>query len=136
MQFSKSYSIFAGLAFAAAVSGLSLSVIAEDEKPVDKKKPADIHDVMEWSHKGKDSIVSRVRDGKGTAEEIDLLVIYYDFMAKAKPPEGDMESWKAKTGALVKAIGKVQKKEANAVAEYKEAVNCKACHSVHKPKDE
>lgn len=126
--------LFAGLAV--AVAGLSLTVLAEDQKPVDKKKPADIHDVMEWSHKGKDSIVAHVRDGKGTDEEIELLVIYYNFMTNAKPPEGDMESWKAKTTALVNSINKVKKKDVNALAEYKEAVNCKACHEVHKPKDE
>ncbi len=129
-------SILAGLAFAVAVTGLSLTVFADEDKPVDKKKPADIHDVMEWSHKGKESIASHVKDGKGTDEEIEMLVIYYNFMAKQKPPEGDMDSWKSKTDALVKAINKVQKKDASGVAEFKEAVNCKACHNVHKPKDE
>ena len=123
-------------AISLATAGLSLTVFAADDKPVDKKHPTEIEEVMDWSHKGKDSIVAHVKDGKGTDEEIALLVIHYNFLAKAKPPEGDMASWKAKTGALVKAINKVQKKEAGAVAEYSEAVNCKACHNVHKPKDE
>ena len=118
------------------VSGLTLSVVADHhEEKKDPKKPKTIEDVMETTHKGRDSIVSHVRDGKGTPEEIALLVTQYNFLAKQKPPEGDADSWKKKTVALIKTIKDVQQKKPNAVAAYKEAVNCKACHEVHKPKD-
>lgn len=125
-----------GIVAAMAVASLTLTAFADHHEEGDKKNPKDTHDVMEWGHKGKDSIAARVKDGKGTAEEIDLLVVYYNVMAKSKPPEGDMDSWKTKTQALVKTINNVKAKKPNAVAEYKEALNCKACHKLHKPKDD
>lgn len=125
-----------GWATGLVLSGLTLTVLADHHEEVDPKKPKDISDVMESTHKGRDSIVAHVRDGKGTPEEISLLVLQYDFLAKTKPPRGEMDSWKKKTTALAKSIKDVQMKKPNAVAEYKEAVNCKACHDLHKPKDD
>ncbi len=114
------------------LTGTSLSA-AED---ITKKDPKDIHDVMEWAHKGRDSMAARVRDGKGTPDEINTLVRFYKFMATQKPELGDDASWKAKTDALVAAAEKLKKGDADAAEAYKKAVNCKACHDVHKPKDE
>jgi len=111
----------------------SLLSAAED---VTKKEPKDIHDVMEWSHKGRESMASRVRDGKGTKDEVDTLLRFYKFMATQKPPQGDDASWKEKTAALVAAAEKLKKGDADAAETYKKALNCKACHDTHKPKDE
>lgn len=127
---------FSSIVAAMAVTGLTLTAFADHHEEGDKKNPKDTHDVMEWGHEGKDSIAARVKGGNGTPEEIDLLVIYYKVMAKSKPPEGDMASWKKKTSALVKSIGDLQAEKPNALAEYKDAVNCKACHKLHKPKDD
>jgi hypothetical protein len=79
---------------------------------------------------------SRVRDGKGTQDEIATLLRFYKFMAKQTPPEGSATDWKAKTDSLVAAVEKLQKGDAGAPEEYKKALNCKACHDSHKPKDE
>ena len=57
----------------------------------------------------------------------------YKVLASAKAPKGDEASWKEKTGKLLKAATALQKGAPDAAAAYKEAVNCKACHSVHKP---
>lgn len=50
--------------------------------------------------------------------------------ARAARPD---QRWKDKTAELYAAAQLLEKGEAGAVAKYKDAVNCKACHSVHKP---
>jgi len=118
-----------------ALLGASLTLVTAAEDAT-KKEPKEIHDVMEWAHKGRDSMAARVRDGKGTPDEINTLLRFYKFMATQAPPQGDAGSWKEKTAALVAAAEKLKKKDADALETYKKAVNCKACHDQHKPKDE
>jgi len=91
-----------------------------------------IKDVMAL-HKGKDSMVSKIADGKGSADEIKNLVAAYEALAGFKPPMGDEKSWKDKTAALVAAAKEVSDKKDGAGANLKKASDCKACHSVHKP---
>lgn len=83
--------------------------------------------------KGVDPVCKKAIDGKATPEELRKLVECYSAIAKAKPPQGDETSWKEKTGKLLAAAESLQKGEAGAAAKYKAAVNCKACHDVHKP---
>ncbi len=118
----------------ALLAGSLATLTAADD--VSKQEPKDIHDVMEWTHKGKESMAAKVKEGKGTKDEIATLLRFYKFMATQKPELGDAASWKEKTAALVAAAEKLQKGDADAVESYKKAVNCKACHEVHKPKDE
>ena len=47
------------------------------------------------------------------------------------PPSGDLESWKQKTGVLVKAAADG---EEAAGAALKKAANCQVCHRAHKGK--
>lgn len=83
--------------------------------------------------KGTDPVCKKATDGKASPEELKKLVAAYKTLATAKPPKGDDASWKEKTGKLLAATESLQKGETGAVAKYKDAVNCKACHSVHKP---
>ncbi|NOS72303.1 MAG: hypothetical protein HOP33_20560 [Verrucomicrobia bacterium] len=101
----------------------------------DKKENA-IEKVMKTCHKapkGEDPICKKAGDGKATTEEIKKLVAGYKVLTTAKPPKGDAASWKEKTGKLLAAAESLEKGEADATKKYKEAVNCKACHSAHKP---
>jgi cytochrome c1 len=123
--------LFSTLVAGALLAGSSTQLPAAED--LSKKEPKAIKDVMEWTHKGRESLVAKVRDGKGTAEEIDLLVRYYKFMATQKPPQGDEAGWKAKTAALVAAAEKLKQQESGAADLYKTAVNCKACHDAHRP---
>lgn len=91
-------------------------------------------DVMQAANKGKDSLFAKVSSGKGTDEDAKKLSELYDALAKAKPPQGDEKSWTAKTSALAAAAKDVAEKKAGAVDKLKAAGECKACHSVHKPK--
>lgn len=95
-----------------------------------------IKQVMKTYHKapkGVDPVCKKASDGKASAAEIKNLVAAYKTLAAAKPPKGDDASWKEKTSALLSAAEAMQKGSPDGVARYKEAVNCKACHSVHKP---
>lgn len=97
-------------------------------------KPKSIKDAMVSVHKGKDSLVSKVSAGKGTPEDHSRLLEIYQFLATQKPPQGDADSWKAKTSALIAASMDLVDKKAGAADTFKKAVDCKSCHSVHKPK--
>lgn len=83
--------------------------------------------------KGVDPVCKKAGDGKASAEELSKLVASYKTLISAKPPRGDEASWKAKTTALLAAAEGLKIGAPDAAAKYKEAVNCKACHSVHKP---
>ncbi len=101
----------------------------------DAKEDA-IKEVMKAYHrapKGTDPVCKKASDGKATPEEIKRLVVGYTALVAAKPPKGDDVSWKEKTSKLLAATQSLEKGAPNAAAKYKEAVNCKACHSVHKP---
>lgn len=94
-----------------------------------------VKEVMKKFHKapkGEDPICKKAIDGKATAQELKDMVAGYKKMAAAKVPHGDAASWKTKTTALLAASEALQKNTAGAVDKYKEAVNCKACHSEHK----
>ena len=93
--------------------------------------PKSIKDVMA-AHKGKDSMVNKIIEGKGSEEDIKKLVTLYEFLATQKPPMGDEAGWKEKTGALVSAAKEVAEKKPT--DNLKKASNCKACHDVHRPK--
>lgn len=94
-----------------------------------------IKDAMKKYHKapkGTDPVCKKVQTGAASAEELKGLIACYKAMCAAKPPQGDAASWKEKTTKLLAAAEGLQKGGPDAVAKYKEAVNCKACHSVHK----
>ncbi len=83
--------------------------------------------------KGVDPVCKKALDGKASPEELAKLIAGYKAMCAAKPPRGDEASWKEKTATLLAAAEGLKKGTPEAAAKYKEAVNCKACHSAHKP---
>ena len=121
MKFTRSLIVAGALA-----CGLVLSVQAEESKV--------IKDGMKKFHKGDDAVIKKVLAGAGSEEQIKELQAYYKAIVTEKPPLGDEASWKEKTAAVNKAIDGVVAKDPAALGQLKEAVNCKACHSVHKPK--
>jgi hypothetical protein len=94
-----------------------------------------IKEVMKEIHKGDDNIGKRVVKGAASKDDVNKMVEYYASLPLNDPPRGDKESWLAKTSALVKASKEVQAGAPGALDHYKEAANCKACHSAHKPED-
>jgi cytochrome c553 len=91
-----------------------------------------ISQVMKALHKGEDSLGNKVSKGQGTKEDFAKLVEYYSSLPLDTPPEGDDASWKTKTTALLDAAKALRDGKEGALAQYNKAVNCKACHSVHR----
>ncbi len=100
-------------------------------------KAHDDHELLEKAmkegHKGKTSIVAKIKDGTATNDEIKKLQGWYQAMTKMKPPKGDVGAWKKKTTQLANLTGRLAKGDDKAKAAFGKAVNCKACHTDHKP---
>lgn len=129
----KSLSQFALLTLCCA---LPASFLAAPLFAADAKKPKyTIKEVMKEVHKGEDNIGKRVANGTASKEDIAKMVAHYESLPLNEPPRGDKESWAAKTSKLVAASKAVQSGAPNAAQLYKDATNCKACHSAHKPED-
>ncbi len=94
----------------------------------------DIETVMKESMKGDASLHKKVATGKGTKADAEKLLDYVKSLPAETPPEGDAASWKEKTEKLVAAVQAVVDGKPEATQGLQEAGNCKACHSVHKPK--
>ena len=119
------------------LEGAALSVaLFSPNTLADSKDEEIIKDVMKKYHKapqGQDHVAKKAAMGKASPEEIKQLVDAYTKMAKAKPSKGDNASWNEKSGKLLAATKALEKGDANGVNMFKEASNCKACHSAHKP---
>ena len=116
-------------ALTAIALATSLSFAADD----DKDNP--IKDAMRYAHKapkGEKKLNEKIVDGTATDEEIKKTLDLYKAIGDTKPPKGDPAEFKAKMAKLIVATEEVVEKKPDAVAHYKDAVNCKACHSEHK----
>lgn len=99
----------------------------------DAKPKYTIKEVMKAAHKGDDAVSKRVASGKGTKDDFVLLVEYYESLPLCTPTKGDKADWDKKANALLKSAKALKAGEPDAVAQYKQASNCKACHSLYKP---
>ena len=130
MKKSNRMKLITGVASILAVSVLALHLQAADDKEDSMKA------FMKAYHKapkGVDPICKKALDGKATPEELKKLIAGYKEMTLAKAPKGDAASWKEKTTKLYAAAQGLEKGGPEAAAKYKAAVDCKACHSLHKP---
>ncbi len=93
----------------------------------------DIETIMEKAHTppGK-SLFKAVASGKASQEQKEELLKLYSDLGKNKPPKGSEDDWKKRTDDIVKAAKAVVDNKPNAVKELRDAVNCKACHNLHK----
>lgn len=104
------------------------------DKPATEKPKYTISEIMKALHKDKggDSIGKKVQNGQGTKEDFAKLVEFYASLPLNEPPEGSAASWKEKSTSLLDAAKALNDGKEGAVAQYKKAVNCKACHDVHR----
>ncbi len=121
------------LTLASLVAGTTAAVLVT--QAVEKPKYT-TQEVMKTLHKGKDSIGKHVMDGNGTKEEIHKLLEYYPSLLLNEPEKGDKAEWKKRVTALLAATKALDKGTPGALEQFKEAVNCKACHQAHKPDKE
>jgi len=117
--------------------GIAVGLVTSISQAADASKPKyTIKEVMKELHKapqGTDPVCKKASNGAASKEEIAKLVEYYKSLPAQKPPQGDEASWKEKSTALLKAAEALHAGKPDAVKQYSAAVNCKACHSVHKP---
>jgi hypothetical protein len=93
-----------------------------------------IKSAMKKYHKGEESLSKKVGAGEASPGELSDILKSYEAMAKATPPKGATTSWDTKTQALIDAVKGLQKGDASSKGKFKLAVNCKACHDIHKGK--
>jgi cytochrome c556 len=94
-----------------------------------------VEEIMKAVFKGDDSIAKRVGEGKGTKADLDKLAEYVDSLPANDPPQGDPAGWKKKTTAVLDAVTALKAGHPGAVAQFNQAVDCKACHSMYRPTD-
>ncbi len=124
------------LTLATVVAGLIAGTALVSQLDAADAKDDAIKEVMKTYHKapkGTDPTCKKASDGKASADELKKLVAGYKALMTVAPPKGDKASWTEKTTKLLAAAQALEKGAPDAAAKYKEAVNCKACHSVHKP---
>ncbi|MBE7495945.1 MAG: hypothetical protein HS117_13455 [Verrucomicrobiaceae bacterium] len=93
-----------------------------------------IKDIMKKYHKPEDAICKKVGKGEATDADLATLLKAYQTMCAGTPAKGDKAAWVEKCQALIAAVKKVQAKDASGMSDFKKAINCKACHDVHKGK--
>jgi len=121
---------------AACMAAIVASFTLVPRLQADEKSDEVIKQVMKDYHKapkGVDPVCKKALTGKATPEELKKLVEGYKKLTTVDAPKGDAASWKDKTSKLLAAAEALEKGDADGVARYKEAVNCKACHTAHKP---
>ena len=129
---SQSHQLIRHFLSAACLGALAFApvVLAEVKKP-----KYTVQEVMKEIHKGQDNIGKRAVSGKASKEDIAKLAEYYESLPLNEPPRGELASWKEKTAALVKASRALKTGAPDALALYKNAANCKACHTAHRPEE-
>lgn len=112
-------------AFVAIVA--SIAIAAEESNP--------IKEAMKFAHKapqGEKKLSEKVIDGTAPEADVKKSLDLYKAMLDTKPPKGDQAGFKVKVEKLIAATEEVVEKKPDAIAHYKDAVNCKACHSEYK----
>ena len=107
-----------------------LSVVRADD---DAKPKHTIKEVMKMAHTPDGGLLKKIVSGQGTKEDAERLVELYDSLGQNKPPKGDPDSWKAKTGELLAAAKDVVADKEGSRQRLEKAANCGNCHQPHKP---
>ncbi|HSI11898.1 MAG TPA: hypothetical protein VK961_07630 [Chthoniobacter sp.] len=105
----------------------SIAIAAEESNP--------IKEAMKFAHKapqGEKKLNEKIVDGTAPEADVKKTLDLYKAMVDTKPPKGDQAGFKAKVEKLIAATEEVVEKKPDAIAHYKDAVNCKACHSEYK----
>ena len=109
------------------------AALALNAPAADEFKP--IEDAMKFAHKapkGTPKISDKIIDGTVSEDDLKKALELYKAMAATKPPKGEAGAFKDKVAKLIAATEDVVAKKDGAGPAYKQAANCKACHSDHK----
>ena len=116
----------------------AIASIAQSAHHEGSEMPIDIHDIMEKGLKddrraGTVGLKTKVLKGEATVDEKKDLLAMFLSLEKFKVEKGDQEAFDAKADALTDAMIGVMAGVDGSLAKLEDAVNCKACHSEHKP---
>ena len=117
------------------LSLIALSIVCTLSRVSAEGEYEPIEKAMKYAHKapkGEKKVSDRIIDGTASDEELKKTLELYKAMVDTKPPKGDAAAHKEKVLKLIAATEDVVAKKDGAPASYKQAVNCKACHSEHK----
>lgn len=95
-----------------------------------------ISEAMKTYHKapqGTEPVAKKVLNGTASDQEVADLLKSYQTIAKEEPPQGEKAAWDKKTAAVIDALTLISKKDPKGSTAYKLAINCKACHTDHRP---
>jgi hypothetical protein len=128
-------------ALGSVISGAAVVGFNAVARADDKDSAPTIKQIMKIAHTGDkkekvDPLCKVIISGKGTHETADQLLKLYKALAAATPPRGDEADWKKRTGDLVSAAEALDKGDmpsADSISAYKKALDCKGCHTEHKP---
>ena len=112
------------------VSAFDIELQAPIEEAV--ASAVSISDVMTEFHEGKTSIANQAKAGEAEVDDLQRMLKKYQAMVELSPPQGPLDSWREKTTKLVEATHGLIAGEEGAIESYRLAVDCKACHSVHR----
>ena len=122
------------------VSALLVAAGTADDSP--EKPNRSIKEIMVEAHltpmnrSTRNNLDCKVIDGKASETETEKLLELYTALSQAKPPEGDLDAWKARTGEMVEAVKAVKRGEDGAAERLTRARDCKACHDAHRGSSE
>jgi hypothetical protein len=104
-------------------------------EPSKAKPKFTIKEVMKVAIKGDSALVKKACKGTATPEELRKLVEFCKALTEGTPPRGDMESWTKRSRALYEAAVAIEKdpKSPEASLRLENAVECRQCHTPHKP---
>jgi len=92
-----------------------------------------VDQVMDEGFKGKGSMAARLGENTATDADKQRMVYLTQQLALNQPPKGDPGSWEEKTAKLNRAAVALVDKLPDSLELWRAAVDCKACHSIHKP---
>lgn len=130
----REFSRLIGWVFVAGVALVLFNAKSQADDEEGNKPKHTIKEVMK-AHKGKDSLLAKVKSGNASTEEKQQLLDLYISLYENAPPAGDAGAWKRASGTALMAAAKVMAGREGSVEELTTATNCAACHKAHKPKD-
>ena len=122
-----------GWVFLASVALVLFNAQSQADDDEAGKPKHTIKEVMK-AHKGKDSLLSKVKSGNANDAEKRQLLDLYISLYENDAPEGDRGDWKRASGTALMAAAKVVAGREGSVEMLTKATNCAACHKAHKPK--
>lgn len=97
-------------------------------------KQMTIADIMRAIHEGKSSKAVLAPQGKLSDDDLNQMLELYDLMAGMTPPQGNKAHFQSLTKTLAAATKGLLARTPGADEEFKQAVDCRSCHTQHRAK--